>query len=77
MLIKTSYLGETFETQDKVLEIIGEDNRPLYHIQLLEDGTLEVSSSSTVKFNDKILNTQLSVLPKASNLIHVKRVEYK
>jgi hypothetical protein len=72
---ETDIVEAVFE--DGRVDIVAEDGRDLYSLRLLEDGTLEVSVSGHVKHGDKILDTTLSIKPKASNLIEISRPVYK
>lgn len=63
---------------DIAIDIIGDDGRPLFTIKQLECGGIEVSSTGfTVKHNDEILDSGLSVMPRASNVMVVSRVKYE
>lgn len=78
MIIRDTY-GERKLTsvQGDCIEIMAEDGRELFSVELKEDGSIYVRASSFCKFNGEVLDTSLIVKPVASNLISVKREEYK
>ena len=63
--------------EDDTVEIVAEDERPLYTIQLKKDGSIEVSAIMVCKHNDEMLDTKITIEPKSSNSINIKRSLYK
>ena len=79
--LKATYPVNEDENKEIVIEnnsidILADDGRTLYSLELNEDGQLTVSTSSTVKVNEKILDSQVIVKPKASNVVKISREEY-
>lgn len=78
MKIRPTYMQEgEFVAEHGPIEIVADDGRSLYTIDLKEDGSLDIHTSGFVKHNDKILDSGLYVKPHACNMIKVFREEYK
>lgn len=57
------------------VEIIAQDGRTLFCISLEKDGAIHVSASGHCKHNGIVLEDGITVRPKASNVVHVYRLE--
>ena len=62
--------------QDEIT-VFAEDNRPMYNLRVLDDGTLEVQSGMIVKHNGIVLDENITITPKDSRTVTIKRIEYK
>ncbi len=58
------------------IDILSDDGRPLFTIQLKEGGKLQIDSGMTCKHEDVVLDTGISITPVACNVIEVARKVY-
>lgn len=65
-----------FEFRGKNIDIIADDNRPLFCIRLLEDGGIEISAGHICKQGDKMLDDIINIRPISSNRIILMRSLY-
>ncbi len=59
------------------LEVVADDGRTLFSVRLAKDGTLEVSGGNFCKHAGLVLEESLSVIPRASNLVYVRKARYE
>lgn len=71
---------DSFQDEPKVkdlgsgpIAILNDDGNRLFDIYLNEDGSLNVTTNDTLLLNGKILDSSISVEPKYSNSITIKR----
>ena len=77
MLIKDSIeQSAPVSIESNSLDILAEDGRPLFTINELVDGSIEISTSTVCKYKGKLLDSKLVVIPKSSNCIVAARMEY-
>lgn len=57
------------------LEIVGEDGRSMFSMRLTKDGVLELSGGNLCRHGGKLLDERISVEPRASNLIYIRKSE--
>lgn len=67
---------ENHEGIDEI-KVMADDGRVLYYISMTNDGELEVSTGAAAKFDGKVKDTTLTILPKGSNRILLTRPDYK
>lgn len=65
-----------YEMTSGGLEIISDDGRTLFCIELQKDGSLRVDSGSFCKHNGRLLEDRIQVMPRAANVIEVSRPFY-
>ena len=58
------------------LDILSDDGRPLFTINELVDGSIEISTSTVCKYRGKLLDSKLVIVPKSSNCIVTARMAY-
>lgn len=58
------------------LDILSDDGRPLFTINELVDGSIEISTSTVCKYKGKLLDTKLVIIPKSANCVVATRMEY-
>ena len=76
MKIRETYGEGNAEVKDDSMEILADDGKVLYTVDLKEDGSLEVHTASTVKHSGVILDSQLSLTAKGSNWFKLGRCKY-
>lgn len=59
------------------LDIIADDGRTLYSINLTKEGHLEIDFGTICKFNGLLLDDRGCIIPRAANCFTVQRFEYK
>jgi len=64
------------ELPSNELQILADDGNTLFEISMV-DGGIEIDSGLVCKHENKILDTGLRIIPRASNVFRVKRPEYK
>ena len=64
-------------TADLAIDIMADDGRPLFTIKQLECGGIEVATPGSVaRHAGVMLDSGLSVIPRASNVVVIKRIKY-
>lgn len=58
------------------IDILSDDGKPLFTINELVDGSLEISTSTICRYRGKLLDSKLIVIPKSSNCVVAARMEY-
>lgn len=58
------------------IEILAEDGKALFDIDLLEDGSIEISGGNFCKFKGKLLDDNFKIQPLAYNRIKLVRNEH-
>jgi len=66
----------TAEIEHESIEILAEDGRVLYTVDLKKDGSLEVHTSGTVKHNGVVLDSHIAVTAKGVNWFKLSRCKY-
>jgi len=59
------------------IDILADDGRQLFSINELQGGSLEINTSMVCKHKDKLLDTRITIEPKATNCLILSRKEYK
>lgn len=80
MKIKQTYLNEgnkVINIDHDAIDILADDGRELFSIHQKPDGSIEVSASSTIKHGGAILENLISIEPRCSNVVTIRRREYK
>ena len=58
------------------LEIVADDGRTLFYLRVAKDGSLEVSGGDFCKHDGLVLEERISVLPRASNVVYIRKELY-
>jgi hypothetical protein len=61
---------------DDGIEVVAHDGRALYDVDVMADGSLEISVKGCVKHEDTMLDDEVSILPMGRGRIRVKRLPY-
>lgn len=79
MKIRQTYLDESgvIDIDHEAIDILADDGRVLFTVDLDESGFIEIHTGSTVKHNDKLLDKTIKVYPRSSNVIRVERNEFE
>lgn len=77
MKIKDAYNKKIIKLNTDEIDIIADDGKTLYSIQLKKDGSLNIGTVGFCKQDGKILDTTLNMMAKASNTIIIFRNTYK
>ena len=73
MKIKETYGDQQHDIKGSSLEVLADDGRVLYTIDLNNDGSLEVHTSGTVKHSNQVLDTGIQVTAKGPNWFKLSR----
>lgn len=77
MKIKETYENKTYTLTDNTVEILADDGRALFSMVLSKDGSLEVRTPLVCIHNGVLLDTTVSIVPRHSNNVTLKRLPYK
>lgn len=58
------------------LEIVADDGRTLFRINLNKDGSIDVDTGMLCKHSGKLLDTGMTIRPRATNIVKIERPEY-
>lgn len=57
------------------ISVLNDDGEELFSIRFKESGGIEVSSGMTTKYRGVVLNTELGIIPKSSNVVIIYRTK--
>ena len=63
--------------QAGVVTEIGDDDRPMFYLRLQDDGNLEVLNGSFCEYNNILFGDKLQIVPRAENLIYIRKSIHK
>ena len=77
MKIKETYGVQELDIEIGSVDIVADDGRTLFTIDVNCDGSIEVHASSTVKHNGVLLDTKIDVSAQGCNWFRLTRQVYK
>lgn len=79
MKIKHGYFkdAEEITLKTKFLQIMGDDDRVIFEVTLVDGHTIEVSAGDMTKDKGVLYSDRLVIQPKVANAILITKPEYK